>query len=135
MGRPYGNCRGGDRTTSRGASHGWWRGVVQHRGEVEHQERSTLGAAGAGAVVVDSGYPGRGAGCATVGAAVGATIIAPRSGNGGASHGRFAAGGGSSYRRDSRRRARGIRGTCAAAGRQARGRFARPFGSGGGSLQ
>jgi hypothetical protein len=85
MGRPYGNCRGGDRTTSRGAGHGWWRGVVQHRGEVEHQERSTLGAAGAGAVVVDSG---RGAGCATVGAAAGATIIALRSGK----WGRFAAG-------------------------------------------
>jgi photosystem II stability/assembly factor-like uncharacterized protein len=39
-----------------------------------------LGAAGAGAVVVDSGYPGRGAGCATVGAAAGATIMVPRSG-------------------------------------------------------
>jgi hypothetical protein len=112
-------------TTSRGASHGWWRGVVQHRGEVEHQERSMLGAAGAGAVVVDFGYPGRGAGCATVGAAAGATIIAPRSGK----WGRFARAvrGG--------RRACGIRGACAAAGRRACARFAWAFGSGGGSLQ
>jgi hypothetical protein len=79
MGHPHGNYQGRERTTSRGAGHGWWRGVVQRRREVEHQERSTLGAAGAGAVVVDSGYPGRGAGCATVGTAAGATIIAPRS--------------------------------------------------------
>jgi hypothetical protein len=35
MGRSHDNCRGGDRTTSRGAGHGWWRGVVQHRGEVD----------------------------------------------------------------------------------------------------
>jgi hypothetical protein len=71
---------GWDRTTGRGVGHGWWRGVVQRRREVEHQERPTLGVAGAGAVVVDFGYPGRGAGCAMVGAAVGATIMVLRSG-------------------------------------------------------